>query len=103
MSDLADKIRELETFERFDGELFVSREVVLGLVGVDIENRKSQLEATLACEKKDCERALMALAGWYPTPGEGYGYNTSWAISDLCKAIPQVKLEAMAKIKKHFP
>jgi hypothetical protein len=42
-------------------------------------------------ERKDCSKALLALAGWFPTPEEGYGYNTSWAISDLCRAIEQLR------------
>jgi hypothetical protein len=37
-------------------------------------------------ERRDCEKALLALAGKYPTPVEGYGINTSWAISELCRA-----------------
>jgi hypothetical protein len=47
--------------------------------------------------KRDCRKALMALAGWYVTPEEGYGFNTSWAIADLCRAIEQLRKEVAAK------
>src|SRR6185312_214984 len=46
---------------------------------------KSQIDLSVEVERKDCARALLALAGKYPTPVEGYGCNSSWAISDLCK------------------
>lgn len=56
--------------------------------GIDWE---AQNKLAQAAEKKDCEKALLALAGWYPTPVEGYGFNTSWAISDLCRAIQKLR------------
>ena len=53
---------------------------------------RSQMDAGLAVERKDCEKALVALAGvHYTTPAEGYGTNSSWAISDLCRAVIEVR------------
>lgn len=51
----------------------------------------TQNKLAQAAEKKDCEKALLALAGWYPTPVEGYGFNVSWAISDLCRAVTELR------------
>lgn len=68
--------------------------------GVDWE---SQNKAAQATEKKDCEKALLALAGWYPTPVEGYGWNSSWAISDLCKAIVELREAAPAVAQTDDP
>lgn len=53
-----------------------------------IENLKSQRSAAMSVEKGDCGKALGALAGAHIcTPEETYGFNTSWAISDLCRAV----------------
>jgi hypothetical protein len=57
----------------------------------------AQIEAASAIERKDCEKALRALAGKYPTPVEGYGTNSSWAISDLCRFIDQASLQSEVK------
>lgn len=58
----------------------------------DAEVRDRALEeATTQVERKDCEKALLVLAGWYPTPAETYGTNTSLAISDLCRAIAALR------------
>lgn len=43
------------------------------------------------CEREDCSRALLALASAHIcTPAEGYGSNSSWAISDLCRAVSEL-------------
>lgn len=51
---------------------------------------RAQINAAAETERKDCERVLLALAGiGYPTPAEGYGTNSSWAISDAVRAIKE--------------
>lgn len=43
-------------------------------------------------ERKDCIEALLALSGAHiATPAEGYGTNVSWAISDLCRAVKELR------------
>lgn len=60
-----------------------------------VESIKSDLELCIshetcgsASEKETASRALKALSevGW-ATPESGFGYNTGWAISELCKAV----------------
>jgi hypothetical protein len=51
---------------------------------------KSQRHASIVTEGKDATRIFEALVGaGYPTPLEGYGNNSSWAISDLIRAFKQ--------------
>jgi DNA repair exonuclease SbcCD ATPase subunit len=58
------------------------------------ERLKSQREVSIEGEKKDCERAMVALAGCgICTPQETYGINTSWAISDLIRAVKEQRQE----------
>lgn len=53
-----------------------------------LSGAERQRDVSIETENKDCKKALYALAGSnYPTPAEGYGSNSSWAISDLCRAI----------------
>ncbi len=55
-------------------------------------------------DKKDATRAFEALASiHYVTPKEGYGFNLSWAISDLIRAVKErteraEKSEARVKV-----
>jgi hypothetical protein len=57
--------------------------------------RNFQLEATLETERQDCIKALKALSGaGICTPAETYGTNTSWAISDLCRAVKELSERA---------
>ena len=54
----------------------------------DTARLEAQIGAATAMERNDCEKALLALSGaGYPTPQEGYGSNSSWAISDLCRCV----------------
>jgi hypothetical protein len=54
----------------------------------DAEIAEAQRSAGEECERNDCKKALLELAGaGYPTPAEGYGTNSSWAISDLCRCV----------------
>ena len=51
----------------------------------------SQRTAAFEAEVKDASKAFEALSSaGYPT---GYGRNSSWAISDLCRALAQMKAE----------
>lgn len=51
-----------------------------------------------ATERKDCLKALETLSAvGYPTPQEGYGTNSSWAISDLCRALAASRSGAAPK------
>lgn len=64
------------------------------------ELRHSQFDACVGIERSNCERALVALAGArIPTPVEGYGTNTSWAISDLIRGLGELRTRAEAAEK----
>jgi hypothetical protein len=57
-----------------------------------IEALENQRTVAINAEKSDCTRALVALsAAGISTPEETYGYNTSWAISDLCRAVAALR------------
>lgn len=54
----------------------------------------SQRNAAIKAEKRDAEKALLALSkAGFPTPTEGYGFNSSWAISDLCRWVNRLEIE----------
>lgn len=62
-----------------------------------LAREKEQSKASTEAERRDCEKALLALAGaHYPTPVETYGTNSSWAISDLCRAVKELPAQAIA-------
>jgi len=53
---------------------------------------QSQRNAAIEAEKRDASKAFDALVtAGYPTPVETYGSNSSWAISDLCRALAEAK------------
>lgn len=59
---------------------------------LQISIMQSNQMAAIECEKIDASKALVALSdAGYPTPEETYGSNTSWAISDLCRALAAAK------------
>lgn len=52
------------------------------------ERLNQHMDAGVECERRDCSKALLAMAAvGICTPEEGYGTNSSWAISDLCRAV----------------
>lgn len=85
--------------ERFDG--VGTYDIALGILNLEAENaelrrkvalNESQRNAAIEAEKRDASKALISLAGAnFATPAEGYGYNSSWAISDLCRCIAELR------------
>lgn len=57
----------------------------------EVERLKSHWTVGQNAERADCDKALYAIASFFSTPVTGYGVNTSWAISDLCKAIKDLQ------------
>lgn len=72
------------TFETYEEQL----EKEIEVLKAKLARAESHRVAALEHGKADASKALRALAAaHYPTPEEGYGDNTSWAISDLCRCI----------------
>jgi len=77
---------------KYDG--IACRDVTIRCLQEDIDWLVSQRTAAFEAERRDASKAFEALiSAGYPTPLEGYGSNSSWAISDLCRALAQMKAE----------
>lgn len=63
-------------------------------VRCELELSRSQRFAAVEAERLDATKAFHALCAVHiATPEKGYGYNSSWAISDLCRAVKELKSE----------
>jgi len=96
---IADELKEIAARiqdEDISFKLFALAEHVTVVAQVRVREalslREIQDKASIEHERRDCEKALIALSeAGICTPVEGYGTNSSWAISDLCRAIKQLK------------
>jgi hypothetical protein len=58
---------------------------------------ESQRNAAAECERKDCLKAMATLsAAGISTPAETYDTNSSWAVSDLCRAVKELSTKVVA-------
>lgn len=62
------------------------------LMDAQLRLARSNAHAAVETERRDAKKAFDALcAAKYPTPLDGYGNNSSWAISDLCRALAKAE------------
>lgn len=70
-------------YEPHDDTIFVLCR--LASLRLDLAERDAEL-------KKNCERALVAMAGaHFCTPQETYGQDIGWAVGDLCRAVGELR------------
>lgn len=76
-------------------------EIERGMQIYDLERALSVCQSRMRCmesgrnsameaEKKDARKAWLALSkANFTVPVDGYGWNSSWAVSDMCRCVKQ--------------
>src|SRR6266571_4821968 len=107
------RLKQVERFDAKDEHVSSTGEFVLASdydllladrtkAAEELARLRAHFNAGQDCERRDCEKALVALAGaGVCTPAETYGVNTSWAISDLCRGITTLAAELARERERH--